>query len=57
MGEWPIGKVGLDQYAVRSWQGWHRHITLAMLAHAFLTVLRAQTHAQDTPCIFEEGRG
>jgi SRSO17 transposase len=43
------GEVGLDQYEVRSWHGWHRHITLAMLAHAFLTVMRAQTHAQDTP--------
>jgi SRSO17 transposase len=43
------GEVGLAQYEVRSWQGWHRHITLAMLAHAFLTVLRVQTHAQDTP--------
>ena len=26
------GEVGLDQYEVRSWTGWHRHITLAMLA-------------------------
>jgi SRSO17 transposase len=43
------GEVGLAHYAVRSWQGWHRHITLALLAHAFLTVLRAHTHAQDTP--------
>jgi SRSO17 transposase len=34
------GEVGLDQYEVRSWTGWHRHITLAMLAFAFLTVLR-----------------
>jgi SRSO17 transposase len=34
------GEVGLDQYAVRSWTGWHRHITLAMLAHAYLAVLR-----------------
>jgi SRSO17 transposase len=33
-------EVGLDQYEVRSWTGWHRHITLAMLAHAYLTVLR-----------------
>ena len=32
--------VGLDQYEVRSWTGWHRHITLAMLAHAYLAVLR-----------------
>jgi SRSO17 transposase len=35
------GEVGLDQYEVRSWTGWHRHVTLAMLALAFLTVVRA----------------
>ena len=34
-------EVGLDEYEVRSWDGWHRHITLACLAHAFLTVVRA----------------
>jgi SRSO17 transposase len=34
------GEVGLDHYEVRSWVGWHRHITLAMLAHTYLTVLR-----------------
>jgi SRSO17 transposase len=34
------GEVGLDDYEVRSWTGWHRHITLAMLAHAYLAVLR-----------------
>ncbi len=34
------GEVGLDQYEVRSWAGWHRHVTLAMLAHAYLTALR-----------------
>jgi SRSO17 transposase len=34
------GETGLDQYEVRSWTGWHRHITLAMLAHAYLAVLR-----------------
>ena len=32
--------VGLDQYEVRSWTGWYRHITLALLAHAYLAVLR-----------------
>lgn len=36
------GEVGLDQYEVRSWDGWYRHITLAMIAHASLTVLRAR---------------
>src|ERR1700751_3487409 len=34
------GEVGLDQYEVRSWGGWHRHITLAMFAFAYLTVVR-----------------
>ena len=33
------GEVGLEQYEVRSWHGWYRHITLSMLAHAFLTAL------------------
>ena len=35
------GEVGLDQYEIRSWTGWYRHITLAMWAYALLTVLRA----------------
>jgi SRSO17 transposase len=34
-------EVGLAEYEVRSWTGWHRHVTLACLAHAFLTVVRA----------------
>jgi SRSO17 transposase len=34
-------EVGLDQYQVRRWDGWHRHITLAMLAHAYLAVTAA----------------
>jgi SRSO17 transposase len=41
------GEVGLDEYEVRSWQGWYRHITLCMLAQAFLTVLRAQSPDQE----------
>jgi SRSO17 transposase len=40
------GEVGLDQYEVRSWTGWHRHITLAMLAHAYLAVLRRRAVAR-----------
>lgn len=35
------GQVGLDHYQVRHWTAWHRHITLAMLALAFLAVLAA----------------
>ena len=34
-------EVGLDHYEVRRWPGWYRHITLALLAHAFLVVTRA----------------
>jgi hypothetical protein len=34
-------EVGLDEYEVRSWQGWYRHMTLSMLALAFFTALRA----------------
>jgi SRSO17 transposase len=33
-------EVGLDHYEVRRWPGWYRHITLALLAHAFLVVTR-----------------
>jgi SRSO17 transposase len=41
------GEVGLDQYEVRSWTAWYRHITLAMWALALLTVMRAGTIAVD----------
>ena len=34
------GQVGLDEYEVRHWKGWYRHITLAMFALAFLTVVK-----------------
>jgi SRSO17 transposase len=36
------GEVGLGHYQVRRWPGWYRHITLALPAHAFLAVVRAQ---------------
>src|SRR5258708_3125463 len=35
------GEVGLDQYEVRGFRAWYRHVTLALLAHAILVVLRA----------------
>jgi SRSO17 transposase len=34
-------EVGLDHYQVRRYEAWYRHITLAMLAHAFLAGLAA----------------
>ena len=41
--------VGLDDYEVRSWQGWYRHITLAMLALAFLVAMRVKLNASPPP--------
>lgn len=56
---WPIeecfgagkNEVGLDHYQVRTWDAWHRHITLAMLAHTFLAVTarNAKKGGSDTP--------
>ena len=46
------GQVGLDHYEVRSWQGWHRHMTLALWALAILAVeaARAKGGRQMTWC-------
>jgi SRSO17 transposase len=41
------GLAGLDQYEVRKWEAWHRHITLALLAHAALVVTRAGAAAEE----------
>jgi SRSO17 transposase len=35
------GETGLDEYEVRKWDGWQRHITLCLLAHAYLAVVRS----------------
>jgi SRSO17 transposase len=43
------GEVGLDHYEVRRWPGWYRHITLALLAHAYLTVTRAAAVEKGEP--------
>jgi hypothetical protein len=39
------GDVGWDHYAVRSWTGWDRHLTLALWVWALLTLVRAGTLA------------
>jgi SRSO17 transposase len=36
----------LDEYEVRRYIGWYRHITLSMLAHAVLTALAAQADGE-----------
>lgn len=37
-------ECGLDQYEVRRYVGWYRHITLVMLAHTFLAAMAVQAH-------------
>jgi SRSO17 transposase len=39
------GETGLEQYEVRTWRAWYRYVTLALLAHAVLVVLRGQARA------------
>jgi SRSO17 transposase len=41
------GEVGLADYEVRSWHGWYRHVTLALVAQAFLTVMRDQSQGEE----------
>jgi SRSO17 transposase len=43
------GQAGLDQYQVRRYDSWYRHITLSMLAHAFLTITTADAGAKRGP--------
>ncbi len=42
------GEVGLDQYEVRRWDAWHRYVTLCLLVHAFLVVMRAVAQCEET---------
>lgn len=39
------GEVGMDHYEVRTWEAWHRFITLCLLTHALLVVLRTRAMA------------
>lgn len=36
------GDCGLDGYEVRGWVGWHRHVTLSLLALAVVAVIRSR---------------
>jgi SRSO17 transposase len=36
------GDCGLDEYEVRNWTGWHRHVTLSLLALAVVVVIRSR---------------
>jgi len=38
-------ELGLDHNEARSWHGWHRHVSLVMLAFAMMAVIRHQANA------------
>ena len=42
------GVFGLDEYEVRKYGVWHRHIALSLLAHAFLASLTAREKKKGT---------
>ena len=44
------GEVGMDEYQVRTWQGWHHHMALSLIAVWFLI---GETHRgqQVTPAL------
>jgi SRSO17 transposase len=37
--------LGLDHFEGRSWPGWHHHVTLVSVAHAFVTLQRLDPKA------------
>ena len=43
-------EAGLDQYQVRDYRAWYAHITLSMLAAAYLAATRAHTDPAAAPC-------
>ena len=43
------GETGLDHYQVRKYRAWYRHVTLSMLAHAFLAVTARDSRQQAPP--------
>jgi SRSO17 transposase len=45
-------ELGLDHNETRSWHGWHRHVSLVMLAYAMMAAVRCQANtsaAKKTP--------
>ena len=39
-------EFGLDHNETRSWHGWHRHVSLVMLAFAMMAVIRNRANAR-----------
>src|SRR6516165_5012118 len=42
-------ELGLDHNETRSWHGWHRHVSLVMLAFAMMVVIRHRANAEPAP--------
>jgi len=42
-------ELGLDHNETRSWHGWHRHVSLVMLAFAMMTTIRHHANAAPPP--------
>ena len=42
-------ELGLDHNETRSWHGWHRHVSLVMLAFAMIAIIRHQTNVTSPP--------
>jgi SRSO17 transposase len=42
-------EAGLDAYQVRTWPSWHRHITLSMMAYAFLASVKQKSIPPGAP--------
>src|SRR5438874_11797575 len=38
-------ELGLDHNETRSWHGWHRHVSLVMLAFAMMAIIRNKANA------------
>ena len=42
-------ELGLDHNETRSWHGWHRHVSLVMLAFAMMAIIRHRANAAAPP--------
>lgn len=43
--------LGLDRFEGRTWRGWHHHVTMVLLAYAFLATLRGTGRKRELPTI------
>jgi SRSO17 transposase len=50
-------ECGLDQYEVRSWTGWYRHVTLSLVAQLCATLMAEQANAEPEKKAWEPNCG